>query len=294
MNLYRFKTFRTSYYFPSLTEERKFLYGLYTPFGGGLAKKYWKAFCGCSLVRMLTKVSNPDNEFPYSKIMSMMPKDSVVSFNLGTPGPEQKISMLGLESNGMHFFAKYSTKDGAMSLSRNELKVLTELRGMNVAPELYDYKDGGDFVFFRTSCVDGHSPKDIHLNDEIVNLAVSINKIKVIDGDLKKCFCHGDFTPWNLVVTTSGDLRMIDWELADGFELGYDLFVYITQVSGKFNPDMALTDAIEENKNFINTYFASFEIEDWTTYLKAFAKRKIAYENSKGDHDYAQKFECLL
>lgn len=294
MGLYRFKTFRTSYYFPSLTKERKFLYGLYTPFGGGLAKKYWNAFCGCSLVRFLTKVYNPDKEFPYSKIMSMMPKDSIVSFNLGTPGPEQKISMLGLDSSGNHFFAKFSTKDGAMTLSRNELKVLTSLKGMNVAPELYDYNDGGDYVFFRTSCVDGHSPNDISINDDIVKLAVSINKIKVVDGELKTCFCHGDFTPWNLVVSPIGELKMIDWELAGEYELGYDLFVYITQVAAKFNPEKPLTEAMNQNQKYVDDYFASFDVSDWTPYLKAFANRKIAYEKSKGDFDYAKRFECLL
>lgn len=294
MNLYRFKTFRTSYYFPSLTEDCKFLYGLYTPFGGGLAKKYWDAFCSCGLIRMLTKVSDPDKEFPFSKIMSMMPEDAIVSFNLGTPGSEQKISMLGLDSEGNHFFAKFSTKEGAMALSRNELNVLSALKEKNIAPDLYDYQDSGDYVFFRTSCVEGHNPTDIRMNEEIVKLAISINMLKLNDGELKTCFCHGDFTPWNLIVTPSNELKMIDWELANDFELGYDLFVYITQVAAKFNPKKILTEEIADNTKFINSYFSSFGVENWTPYLKAFAKRKIAYEKSKGDDEYAQKFECLL
>ena len=40
MLYYRFKTFTTSYYFPRLSKEQKFMYGLYSAYGGKLSKIY--------------------------------------------------------------------------------------------------------------------------------------------------------------------------------------------------------------------------------------------------------------
>lgn len=294
MNLYHFKTFRTSYYFPSFNEDSRFLYGLYTPFGRGIAKVYWKLFCSCRLVQILNKVSNPDSVFPYSSIMALMPKDVLVSFNMGTPGPEQKISMLGIETNGNHFFAKYSTKKDAMALSRNEIIILTKLKGTNLSPDLLIYKDNSDYVFFRTTCVEGKSPTTIELDDNIVDLAISINRIDLQNRDLKTSLSHGDFTPWNLIITHEGKYKMIDWELACERELGYDLFTYIMHVGTLLMPNTSFIQLIEKNLYYIHKYFNIFGIKDWKPYLKAFARRRIEYDMNKCEYEHAKKFECLL
>ena len=98
MKLYRFKTFRTSYFFPQLDDSRSFLYQLYTPYGS-LSKVYWWLFRHFFIVRWLNKFSNVDIVFQYTKILKLLPIGSIVSFNLGTSGEEQKISMLGEEPN---------------------------------------------------------------------------------------------------------------------------------------------------------------------------------------------------
>ncbi|MDD3040467.1 phosphotransferase [Bacteroides sp.] len=213
---------------------------------------------------------------------------------MGTPGPEQKISMLGLEQDGKHFFAKYSTKVDAMALSRNEIKILSALRGTGLVHELYDYKDGGNYVFFRTSCVDGKNPTDLLLNDRIVALAIKINQTNLHEGALMTSLSHGDFTPWNVIISPDGVYRMIDWELADERELGYDIFTYITHVGALLKPEDSPLHLIDSYKSLVDKYFAEFGILDWIPYMKAFARRRIAYDKRKGEYEHAKKFETML
>lgn len=299
MNLYKFHTFRTDYYFPDNVKGGEFLYGLYHPYNRYplrllAVKVYWWLYRHFKMIRKRNLVINADNYFPYSMIVSMCPQGSILSFNMGTPGPEQKISLLGLTPNGERFFAKYSTKDGAKALSRNEIKVLSMLKDSGLAPELYDYNEKSDYVFFRTSCVEGANPKEISLDSNILDLAIRIGKYGVRDGELKTCLSHGDFTPWNVIVTSSGEYRMIDWEMADERELGYDVFTYVTHVGALLSPDVSALDLISASKSILDKYFSVFGIDDWKLYMKAFAKRRIKYETNKGNLSNAQKYECLL
>lgn len=299
MNLYKFHTFRTDYYFPDYGKGNEFLFGLYHPYNRYpvrllAIRLYWWLFKHCPAMRRKTLVENPDRAFPYSKILAWCPKGSVMSFNMGTPGVERKISMLGLEPDGRHFFAKYSTLPAAISLSHNEIKYLSMLKESELVPKLLDHKEGEDYVFFRTECVEGKNPKEVRMNDAILRLAVSISKLMSTDGELKRALSHGDFTPWNVMITPEGTYKMIDWEMAAERELGYDLFTYITHVGSLLSPDLPLTQLIEQDRTYIDRYFASFGIQDWNPYLKAFAQRRMAYEKSKNETERVKRYECLL
>ena len=299
MTLYKFHTFRTDYYFPAPVKGGAFLFGLYHPYNQSKLRLlaihiYWWLFKNCSTLRNNYRVLNPDNEFPCSIIMSLCPKDSIMSFNLGTPGNEQKISMLGLAPNGAHFFAKFSTLPDAMELSRNEIKILKKMHGKNIAPELLDYKNTSEYVYFRTTCVDGENPTTTSLNNDVLNLAIKINSINITNGSLKTSLSHGDFTPWNIIVTNHGEYKLIDWEMADNREIGYDLFTYVLHVGTLLNPNEPFTVIINKNARLLNQYFSTFDIADWSPYLRAFALRRIEYERSKGDLDKANNYKCLL
>lgn len=299
MSLFRFRTFRTDYYFPSPVKGGDFLFGLYHPYNQSrlrlfAVKLYWWLFKHSAILRRRYAVNDADAEFPYTKIMHICPSGSIVSFNMGTPGPEQKISMLGLRPDGTHFFAKYSTRPAAMALSRNEIKVLKELKGKGVAPELMGCVESDDFVYFMTSCVDGDNPKDVAMNNKILKLTESISQLNVKNGEFVTCLSHGDFTPWNVIVDGSGEYRLIDWEMAEERELGYDLFTYITHVGALLSPGIALSQMIEDNKSFVERYFSTFGIIDWSPYMKAYGKRRIEYETSKGNKVQAEKYKCLI
>lgn len=296
MDYYCFRTFRTSYYFPLLDDSHSFLYHLYTPFGK-ISRIYWWLFRQSYLVRWLNKISDIDSVFPYTKIMGLMPSGSRVSFNMGTPSDEQKISMLGEEPDGKRFFAKYSQKPRAIELSKNEIGILSNLTGSGLAPELYDHLIADDFCFFRTSFVDGRNNTYLQLNDAIVDLAIRISKTHLHqangEGGLMTGLSHGDYTPWNMLIL-DGQIRLIDWEYGGIRFLGYDLFTFITQVCAFFKHRKSFKDAVAENTQYLNQYFYSYGIMDWTPYLVSFANIKMEYESNRGYSSFAEKYKCLL
>ena len=283
MSLYHFRTFRTSYFFPAIAQDENFLYRLYQPYGSILSKMYWWLFTHSWFVRRANLVKEPNEIFPYNRIKSLCPKGAKISFNMGTPGVEQKISMLGVEENGKHFFAKFSYKDRPIEMSKNEIRVLDFLKGTGLAPDLFDYKIGKDFVFFRTSCVNGIPLDSLRVSQKIVDLALAVNNNNVrIDSStgLITCLSHGDFTPWNVMVE-NGFYKLIDWELSAQRVLGYDLFLFITQ----FIEDGGLYETFKKSIPFIKSYFNTFGVEDWRPYLKEFLDVKIKAEREKGDNE---------
>lgn len=271
MTLYRFKTFRTSYFFPRMTKELEYMYGLYPTYGGALSRIYWWLFRRCALVRMLNACDGEKSGFPYSRIVSLEGKGSLMAFNLGTPGSEQKISILGYDREKKEpFFAKYSEKPGAMALTKNEVATLQILNGTMLAPELLEVKEQEDGIWMRTSFVQGEHPATKALTEEVVELAVSLSRHHLTEqtadaNGLLLSLSHGDFCPWNMLVD-AGRLQLIDWEMAADRPLGYDLFKYVCQCARLFTPDKDYHVAIEENREMISRYFLAFGIADWRAY----------------------------
>ena len=297
MKLYRFKTRRTTCYFPEIKGDEKFLYGIYTPFAVA-AKLYWWFFRNCGWFRNRQLVEQADDEFPYSRLLTMLPVESKVSFCMGTIGPEQKMSMLGIDPKGNNFFAKFSQRPASMTLTRNEAKVLRELQGKDIAPSLIDYKEESDFCFLLTDYVEGETLKTLKLSSEVVDLAIKVSEkhlenSEIVVSDLKLGLSHGDFTPWNILIK-DGRLRLIDWEMAEERPLGYDIFTYITQVNMLFRPNVPVVSEINNYQGLIIRYFEKLGISDWRRYLEAFAASRAVYAQKKGDNVLEKKMNDLL
>lgn len=298
MLYYRFKTFTTSYYFPRLSKEQKFMYGLYSAYGGKLSKIYWTLFKKYSLIRLFTSVSENKLPFPYSTIKECLGKESLLAFNMGSPGIEQKISILGYDcQNYSPFFAKFSQKEMAKVLTKNEIKIYTILKGTKLTPNLLSYQIKENYVCMKAEYIKGERPKTKEVNSEIVKLCLQLkefhfDKQKGDNNLLISCLSHGDFCPWNILVS-NGTMRLIDWELAEERPLGYDLFTYICQVAILFNPECDLLHIIDNNIKFIQEYFNHCGIKDYIPYLKAFAKEKATYEYNKKNTQIYNKYHKL-
>ena len=277
MKLYRFKTFRTAYYFPSMTEEMGYMYGLYAAYGGILSKTYWRLFKNCKLVRWLNQVDSSAVAFPFGKIAELEGQGSLMAFNLGTPGTEQKISILGYtKEKGEKFFAKYSDKKSAMELSKNQITIYKLLGNTGLTPILFDAKVSEEFVWMKTSCIDGTHYPTMELNQEVVDLALVLSQYHLPneatnEKNLQTCLSHGDFCPWNMLVN-DGKIKLIDWEMAAERPLGYDIFKYVCQCSRLFHPEKTYNSAIEENKVLIDHYFSKLGIKNWKAYYEYFSQ----------------------
>lgn len=271
------------------------MYGLYSTYGGKLSRIYWWMFRHCSAIRAINSIKEQALPFSYRLIQELVGRNSIMSFNMGSPGVEQKISILGYDKEKqIPFFAKFSKKPQAQMLTRNEVKIYRKLSGTGLVPKLLDYADTEEYVFLKAEYIKGNRPESKEVTDKVVHLALNIANYHMTpkDKNLLTCLSHGDFCPWNVLV--NGDnWRLIDWELAAERPLGFDLFTWITQVSLLFEPDRNLNDSIQKHHNYITQYFKVFQIEDYQPYLLAFAKEKAVYEKSKGNYNRALKFEEL-
>lgn len=298
MKYYQFKTFRTSYYFPDTDSQSRFLYGVYHPYGSLPVKLYWKLFTSCKWIRYLSVMEEKQLDFPYQSIMRLCPSSAIVSFNLGTPGDEQKISMLGyIPGENKSFFAKYSTKDKAKVLSRNEIRILKELEGKNLSPVLLDAKDNGEEVFFVTSRVCGKPYSSFELSEQILNILISLGSVKLEDDSVDKlatCLSHGDFCPWNMLLNGT-EIRLIDWEMAANRPLGYDLFLYIIHTHLVMGADgKKISALLKDNADYILKYFNAFNISDYQPYLLSFLAVRMKDEQAKAHPQMVNRYQQIL
>lgn len=298
MILYKFKTFTTSYYFPRLSRDKEYMYGLYSAYGGKLSKLYWYLFRKYKFVRALTKIDSSKVDFPYKKIKEIDGTDCLMSFNMGSPGVEQKISILGFDKqSGKPFFAKFSEKPAAMALTKNEIDIYNVLSGTGLCPQLFQSKIDKDFVYLKAEYINGKRPQERTFNDNILNLCLRLKNYHLTEkqynsNGLLMCLSHGDFCPWNML-EDEGKLRLIDWEMAKDRTLGFDLFTYICQVSILFTPNKSLLSSIDEHNDYIKKFFADCRIEDYIPYLKAFALEKAEYEKGKSNKNLSDKYNEL-
>ena len=298
MKYYRFKTFTTSYFFPKLNKDQQYMYGLYSPYGGRLSRLYWTLFKKCSIVSALTSVSEEALPFPFKEIMNADETDSLMAFNMGSPGVEQKISILGYDKQARQpFFAKYSQKERAIELTQHEAMIYQELERTGLTPRLLKLKkvDGG--VYMKVEYLEGKRPESKLLNKKYIEIAIKLGNyhLKTTSDNttnLKTCLSHGDFCPWNFLVN-GGEYKLIDWEMAEERPMGYDVFTFICNVSTLFHPQASLKQTIDDNRELINMYFSHFDIENWLPYLKYYAKDKSEYENKKGFKERADLIKML-
>lgn len=298
MFLYKFPTFTTSYYFPRIEENYKHLYNIYSPYGNILSKLYWSLFKRFNLIRRISRVNINNLNFPYKTIINLVGKDKIISFNMGSPGIYNKISMIGYDpKKDESFFAKFSTKKEAMELTKNEIRIYKVLGGSNLTPKILDYKIQNNFTFLKAEYIKGERPKSFDISSNIVNICVELSQLHldVIDKNknLITCLSHGDFCPWNMIVNNN-QYKLIDWEMAAERPLGFDLFTYICQVTNLLKPEITLIKAIETNVDTINYYFKIHSIEDWVPYLKAFAEETKNFKIRKGNAKLAERYNCLI
>lgn len=299
MRYYRFSTFTTSYYFPEIDADTTFLYGLYSPYGGKLSRWYWKKFKQSHFVRSLSLVREEKLPFPYAKIRELIGAEAMLSFNMGSPGVGKKISMLGYNpTTKQAFFAKYSQRPEAIRLSKHEIEVLQLLKDTNLVPALYGSMVGMDYVYLQTEYVKGHRPYDTLLNEQVVNLLISLSQYhysykKGDNGELRTCLSHGDFCPWNMLVQSDGSLRMIDWEMADERIVGYDIFTWLLNVAGLVTGKIPLYHIIEKNRKYIMRYFNAMQISDYTLYLRIFVQQQMVIQKQNNKKHLLARYKEL-
>lgn len=173
---------------------------------------------------------------------------------LGAPGQERKFTVgaFARGSGRALAFAKVSTISGRGSRGavQRETAVLQALRDTDLAGIGPNVLAAGEFdgvQILVTEPIPGrplpsNAPPDearIELSRALADLPLSVlGEPRTVAGYVN----HGDFVPWNCVVSNDGSLRLIDWEFASVRPLGWDLCHHEVQrhcLFGRLNADRA-------------------------------------------------------
>jgi len=287
MRYYYFNPFSKQYYFPVGYLNYPIFATFYQPYKVS-AKMMWKLWESSTFIRSIFSTDKPENFLPIENIKHYVTPCSILTFNLGSKGVEQKISILGVErTTNATFYIKYATSEIACQNVFNEGFVLQQLSKLPFVPKLQlSIKEENKFTLIKTTVLKGKKLNHQPVNEQILSMLFTLSSQHVTsnrkyDSNLLSCFAHGDFCPWNMLID-EGMIELFDWELAGQYPLGYDLFTYIYQFEFLVKEKMRFDFLLNENLDIINRYFNYFEIFDWMPYLLEFSmlKYKLEYEKN--------------
>jgi hypothetical protein len=295
MKYYYFNPFSKHFYFPEEFYKYPIFATFYEPYKVS-AKLLWKLWLTSSFFRNLFSTNRPENFLPLGVIKQYVTPSSIIAFNIGKGGVEQKFSILGVDTKtNSSFFIKYATTDHACDNICNEGTVLEQLSHLEFVPKLDLYvNENRKFTLLKTSVLHGTKIKPQPINDNMLNILydLSIQEVrsnKNYDSNLQTCFSHGDFCPWNMLIDNE-KILLFDWEMAGKYPLGYDIFSYIFQFEFLVNGNVEFDQILKGNSVAIGKYFNRFAIDDWKPYLQCFANLLYEIESERKDKNQIKPY----
>ena len=261
----------------------------------------WKLWKNIAPIRRLFKANRIEVFIPYIENLSQhIPDNSIIAINLGTSGVEQKISVLGVDTESdTPFFIKYATTDISKRNQGNEFKILNNVADSGFTPKPLLFYNKPNFSLLKTEVFTGQNLSSSFLKKEIFDILLKIPKMNPAcsidsgEGKIKNVFSHGDFCPWNMIDTSDG-LRVYDWEMAGMYPLGYDLFTFIFQTQFLLKPGTSVNKIFKRTESHIRNYFDYNDVIEWQPFLYEFARIKFAQELKKNNSPLSQKYLKLI
>ncbi|MDP4238373.1 MAG: aminoglycoside phosphotransferase family protein [Bacteroidota bacterium] len=248
------------------------------------------------MLRTLFSTTQPEKILPIEQIKQYISPDSIMAFNLGTEGVEKKITILGVNTKTNNlFFIKYATKPIAARNVLNESIVLQQLSHLPFVPKLQlSVRQENCFTLIKTTVLQGAKMKQQPSDEQMLTIlftlsAQQLKSNREYDSDLRTCFAHGDFCPWNMLIN-DGNIGIYDWEMAGQYPLGYDLFTCIFQFEFLVSEKLRFNQILKENANLIQHYFSYFQITNWKPYLHKFSELKYLLESEKHNDDLIDSY----
>lgn len=298
MRYYYFNPFNKQYYFPKNFGRYPFLLSFYQPYtlNGRILWTIWLTF---PLIKYFFSTTKAEKILPINQLQQHLPANSIIAFNRGTRGEEQKTTILGFNpQTKKEFFIKYAESPMAQANVKNEGIILSQLKHLDFVPQLQLQVSEKGYTFIQTNTLKGERLSNQTLeNNELIQVLIQIGKQKVATDRtystvLETCFAHGDFCPWNMM-KTRGKLKVFDWEMAGIYPVGYDLFTYLFQTSFLLTPNVNIETILKQQEELITKVFMAFEIEYWQPYLLSFANVKFELEAKKKDKKLVAFYQNL-
>lgn len=299
MRYYYIFPFKKQYFFPQNYRSHPFLLSFYTPYSLSGSAIWW-LWRKLPFLKRLFSVN--ESQVPtLTSLRNCISNKAILAINRGTTGPDQKTTAIGyLPGIDQRFFVKYAESERAKALVMNEYSILHKLQMLQQIPRIINYSKNPSGILLQTSYIEGNKVQKSTLTDEVFKLLLTLANISPDDCtdnacsfEGKKCFAHGDFCPWNMLVSDN-HLQLIDWEMAGVYSAGYDMFTYLFQTSFLLHPKISILQIVKENIKYIDSYFTILKVPDWKVYLKGFADIKLAFEEKKQNPRLIPHFKRLL
>jgi Predicted aminoglycoside phosphotransferase len=295
---YYFDPYRKQYYFPKDFEKYLVFKTFFQPYtlSGHLLWYAWRNF---KIIRQLNRTNSPEKELPLENIQKLFKEKVILAFNRGTKGLEQKFTILGVKKRSNDtFFIKYAESEIARRNVNNEGAILQQLRHLSFVPQLQAHINTPEYALIQTSILLGQRLRKITVDSILMDILFKLAEQQIkteycYESGLKKCFAHGDFCPWNILID-QGKLKVFDWELAENYPAGYDLFTYIFQTSFLLTPNITIEKLIKKNLSSINYYFKTMGIDNYIPYLIAFASIKLELETKKSNEILTRCYQKIV
>lgn len=292
MRYYYLQPFHPQFFFQAECIDSPLFLSLYQPYTF-IGEISWLLWRNSKLYRQIFSKPNIEAYIPEIQIRKILGNDSILGINSGSPGPERKITVIGLRSK-IPFFCKLAQTEVARKLVQNEYHILKHLDGNEFTPYFMEFITIESLIGIKTEFLHGIRIADDKINEDIIRV---INKISshsipgcnMVKTNLQTSFAHGDFCPWNLM-NVKGRLKAFDWEMAGYYPLGYDLFTFIFQTSFLLHPGKSIDKIIKSNINSITNYFGSI---NWQPYLASFAEIKFEAEFKKSNKRLFPRYKEL-
>lgn len=273
--------------------------GFYQPYTFK-SKFFWTIYKNSQLIRNLFLISERKIPLPLSiikKQLEISNNNYSCFINLGTKGPEQKITAV-VRTKKESWFVKFAQSALAQKLVENEfksLKKLEQIRTVN-SPSIVDFKrnTSQSYILLLTELFNAKKLISVDITDSLMQVLYELGNINLTrSGEIVEVYSHGDFCPWNILVDHDKYL-LIDWEMAENRPLGYDLFTFIFQTSFLLFSHKSIDSIITFHKHHIDAYFNHFGIKSWKPYLHRFAALKLKRETEKNNLILAEKYRQIL
>jgi len=295
---YYFNPFIKQYYFPKGFAKYQLFTNFYQPYTLK-GRLLWMAWLKSSVLRSFCIERNPKKVLPLINLEKYVPKKSMLAFNRGTEGVEQKTTVLGIDTeNGEQFFIKYAETKLAQSNVHKEGIVLQQIQQLDFVPEILLHENNDTFTLLKTTVLQGKRHTNETVDTRIIAIlkTIAIQKVSVSNAQethLQTSFAHGDFCPWNMM-NYQESIWVFDWELASNYPLGYDLFTYVFQTNSLLHPKKNIELVYQQNKETIVELFNHWEISNHIPYLVAFANIKLELERKKQNDALISAYEQLV
>jgi hypothetical protein len=298
--MYYYPPIRKQFYFSYKIDEINALLSFYKPYSIK-SKVVWFLWRNFKIIRSLFIINNSVFKEEFCFIGNAIgDNENIVCINTGAQGPEQKTTIGIYDELGIpKYIIKYSKKNKARILTKNEYNILKKLPVSDIFPKLINYSNNDSYTILVTSFLSGLKPRNSKLTLGLVNLIIYINSLS-IEGynykgfsKLRYTFAHGDFSPGN-VLREKEKYKVFDWEMAGMYPLGYDLFHYIFQPKLLLHSNINIEKTLSFYNQLISVYFNAFSTTKWWEYFVEFIKIKINLEQGRGNQRLEKQYRKLI